>query len=150
MSTCVCCKETNALMTGEVIIEGVQLDARVRFDLDCNDRNELDVELTTTDLSKGKDAPIHGEWTYSYCINHCMFCGNKLAVQEMKDTTPQDSRIIAIDDTIYLEDLNDTFNVQLIINIATKQLYLSVKNKDKEYIKLITKISHSPIDGKRL
>lgn len=94
---------------------------RIRYDHDCEDRNEIDIELG---INNNKENNVNGEWSYSVNTNYCPFCGKK----QKNQINNAIERLDKIENNLYL-----------MTKCAFKELS-AVLLYDYEYKQLVLKI----------
>lgn len=150
--SCKKCKETNALMSACKIKGNREYFATLRYDFDCEDRNEMDIEIgyTINDANAGPET--YGIWSRSFITNYCPFCGRKLDNQTdiSYDDLEYDNtgRYILISDLYIFKENN--VEVTLYLNLKEKRLELELSIDNKIYNVSYACIEYSPIDGTKL
>lgn len=83
MSKCNYCKETNLFMCIEhKLSENNLFVVRVRYDFDCNDRNEFDIQYVEYVKKNKWENTNNNDWLYSFNTNYCPICGQKTRYQK--------------------------------------------------------------------
>ena len=154
---CEVCKETNLFM--DLIHEfdnENELVVRLRYDLDCEDRNEFDIELVEY---HEKDNELRNndnfEWTYSFNTNYCPICGKQMENQRDDKYLEKDGSFNLMIRKTYrwvlrYDNKEHEITVLLGINKSDKNMQLKLYIDNVEVATAYRKINYDPVNGKEL
>lgn len=93
------CKDTTCILNLDTELSNdSKLTVRVRYDFDCDDRNEFDIQLVEYVKDGDNFIDTNSDWSYSFNTNYCPFCGRKLNNQ--KDNKYLDDNYLMINHSV--------------------------------------------------
>ena len=159
--SCEICKDTNALLSASFSCGDKLYFADVRYDLDSDEHNELDMEVGyVTYDEKRVVRGVFAEWSSSFNTNYCPYCGRKHLNQQEDlsldnyehDPNNKDRYIIVMQDysnSFYEGEKRVYVKVEgiLYLNLKDKRLEIELYVDDKLVNVSYFYINFNPVTG---
>lgn len=154
---CESCKETNLFMDlVKDLGNNTELVVRVRYDFDCEDRNEFDIQIVEyINTNEQPENSMNYDWTYSFNTNYCPICRKQMENQRDDKYLEKDGSFNLMIRKTYrwvlrYDNKEHEITVLLGINKSDKNIQLKLYIDNVESATAYRKINYDPVDGKEL
>ena len=157
---CESCKETNLFMDlVKDLGNNTELVARVRYDFDCEDRNEFDIQIVEyINTNEQPKNSMNYDWTNSFNTKFCPICGRKMdnqrddKYQRSHDSIESFKVMISKEYDWVLAYDNEKHKVFITfgLNELNNKLELWLYIDEELQGTASRKINYDPVDGVRL